>query len=119
MAAVWEKENPVPLWVWEHLVIQNRAVTDKPAGHCRTPGIESNSYFHLIQIVTDKLKMSPDKGSKKPPLVSLDFEGVKVRDKGVRVGTWVWLHYLGNRTQMQYPAVSVIILYSLICIFAR
>lgn len=68
------------------MVIQNGAVNDKPVGNCCTLGIESDSYRHLIQIVTDKLKMSPDKGSKEPSLVKFDcWRGARVRDRGLRV----------------------------------
>lgn len=76
-----------PLRAPEHSVIQNRAVTDKPAGHSCTLGIESNFYLCLIQIATDELGMSTDRGSKKPSLVKTGLlEGATVREEGVRVG---------------------------------
>lgn len=104
-------------------VFQNRAVTDKPAGHRCMPGIESNSYLCLIQIATDKLRMSPDKGSKQATACKSGLQpGARVRDEGVR--GWVWLHCWGKEGQgtisscvCEFPGDKTgnIFLHSLIC----
>lgn len=72
----------VPPRAWGHLVIQNIAVTDKPAGHWNRPEIESNS--------SNLLKMRPDKKAQKAISCKIGpLEGARVRDEGVSVRMWV------------------------------
>lgn len=60
----------VPPRAWGHLVIQNIAVTDKPAGHWNRPEIDKKAQKAI------SCKIGP-------------LEGARVRDEGVSVRIWV------------------------------